>query len=130
MRLDSSLILIVIGGILLLTRLPYTTEPVFADTSLGKEMFEKRCTGCHTLDHEKNGPRLRGVFGRPAASVSSFQYSESLRKSGVVWNTGSLDKWLTDPDGFIPDSDMAFRVVNKEERAAIIAYLREVSLQR
>ena len=130
MRLDSSVVLIVLGGILLLTRLPYSTEPVLADTSPGKEMFEKRCTGCHTLDHEKSGPRLRGVFGRQAASVSSFPYSESLRKSGVVWNTSSLDKWLTDPDGFIPDTDMAFRVANKQERAAIIEYLREVSPQR
>ena len=82
------------------------------------------------LDHEKTGPRLRGVYGRGAASVSSFLYSEPLRKSGVKWDAASLDKWLTDPDGFVPDNDMAFRVANKEERAAIIEYLKEVSPQR
>jgi cytochrome c len=130
MRVDSSVVLIVLSGILLAARLPYAAESVFAETSPGKEMFEKRCTGCHTLDREKTGPRLRGVFGRRAGSVASFPYSEPLRKAGVVWNASSLDRWLTDPDGFIPDNDMAFRVANKEERAAIIEYLKEVSPQR
>jgi cytochrome c len=90
-------------------------------------MFEKRCAGCHALDSEKTGPRLRGVFGRPAGSVPKFPYSEPLRKSGVTWDASSLDKWLTDPDGFIPDNNMAFRVVNKDERAIIIEYLKDVS---
>jgi cytochrome c len=98
-----------------------------AETSPGKQIFEKRCTGCHALDNEKTGPHLRGVYGRPAGSVASFPYSESLRKSGVTWDSGSLDKWLTDPDGFIPDNDMAFRVANPEERAAIIEYLKDAS---
>ena len=39
----------------------------------------------------------------------------------------SLDKWLTDPDGFIPDNDMAFRVTKPEERTKIIEYLKDVS---
>jgi cytochrome c len=96
----------------------------------GKEKFEKRCTGCHAVDNEKTGPRLRGVFGRSAASVPSFPYSESLRKSAVTRDNKSLDKRLTDPDGFIPDNDMAFRVPNKEERSAIIEYLMAVSPKR
>ena len=99
-----------------------------ANTSArGKEIFEKRCTGCHALDNEKTGPRLRGVYGRSAGSVPSFPYSESLRKSGITWDNISLDKWLIDPDGFIPDNDMAFRVANPEERAAIIDYLKAMA---
>jgi cytochrome c len=130
MRLHSGVIVIAFCGVLLLSRVPWGVQPLFAENRAGKETFEKRCTGCHSLDHEKTGPHLRGVYGREAASVSSFQYSESLRKSGVRWDSGSLDKWLTDPDGFVPDNDMAFRVANKEERAAIIEYLKEVSPQR
>jgi len=38
----------------------------------GKEIFERRCTGCHALDKDKEGPSLRGVFGRAAASKSPF----------------------------------------------------------
>jgi cytochrome c len=44
-----------------------------------------------------------------------------------MWDSGTLDKWLTDTDSIVPDNDMAFRVTNPEERAAIIGYLKEVS---
>ena len=45
----------------------------------GKELFEKRCSGCHALDKEKEGPRLRGVFGRTSGTVPSFKYSDALK---------------------------------------------------
>jgi cytochrome c len=127
MRPHSAAVLAVLGGAFLMTFISWDAQPLFAGNSPGKEMFEKRCTGCHALDNEKTGPRLRGVFGRPAASVPTFPYSDSLKKSGVIWDSGSLDKWLTDPDGFVPDNDMAFRVSNKDERTAIIEYLKNVS---
>jgi cytochrome c len=127
MRSYSAAVLAALGGAVAVTCVSWNARPLLAGNGAGKEMFEKRCTGCHALNNEKTGPRLRGVFGRPAASVPSFPYSESLRKSAVTWDNNSLDKWLTDPDGFIPDNDMAFRVPNKEERAAIIEYLKDVS---
>ena len=123
----SSVVLASLGSALLVTCLSSVVQPLVAGNNQGKEAFEKRCTGCHSLDNDKSGPRLRGVFGRAAASVPSFPYSESIRRAGVTWDSSSLDKWLTDPDGFIPDSDMAFRVTNKEERATIIEYLKGVS---
>jgi cytochrome c len=43
----------------------------------------------------------------------------------VVWNEVVLDKWLTDPERVIPDTDMAFRLDNAVERATIIAFLKE-----
>src|SRR6266487_5194753 len=95
------------------------------DTVAGRSAFEKRCTGCHALDHEKTGPRLAGVVGRKAGTVSAFPYSDAVKKSAVVWNEAVLDKWLTDPETVIPDTDMAFRLDNPVERAAIIAFLKE-----
>jgi cytochrome c len=127
MRRQSAAVLAAFGGALLMTGVSWDAQPLLAGNNPGKEMFEKRCTGCHALDNEKTGPRLRGVFGRPAASVPTFPYSDSLRKSGVTWDSSSLDKWLTDPDGFVPDNDMAFRVPNKDERVTIIGYLKDVS---
>jgi cytochrome c len=123
----SAAALAAFGGALLVTCVSWDAQPLLAGNNPGKEMFEKRCTGCHALDFEKTGPRLRGVFGRPAASLTAFPYSDSLRKSGITWDSRSLDRWLTDPDGFVPDNDMAFRVPNKEERATIIEYLKDVS---
>lgn len=86
--------------------------------------MKKRCTGCHALDHEKEGPRLAGVVGRKAGAVSTFVYSDAVKKSAVVWTEGLLDKWLTDPETVIPDNDMSFRLNNPVERTAIIAFLK------
>ena len=90
----------------------------------GKDLFARRCSGCHGLDTNKEGPRLRGVYGRKAASVADFEYSESLKKVTVRWDDAGLDKWLTDPDAMAPGTDMAFRVADGEERTALIAYLK------
>lgn len=93
----------------------------------GKELFEKRCSGCHALDKDKEGPRLRGVYGRMSGSVTSFQYSDALKTAHITWDATSLDKWLADPEKLVPDSDMAFQLVRAEERTDVIAYLKELS---
>jgi len=95
--------------------------------SRGKETFEKRCGGCHSLDRDKEGPRLRGVYGRPSGSVSSFNYSTALKSAHINWDAESLDKWLTDPDKLVPDTDMAFHVDKADERHDIIAFLKDLS---
>ena len=111
------------GAALLAPPAPVSTAK--GDTVDGRSAFEKRCTGCHALDHEKEGPRLAGVVGRKAGAVSTFTYSDAVKKSSVVWTEVALDKWLTDPETVIPDNDMSFRVSNPVERAAIIAFLKE-----
>ena len=96
-------------------------------TGAGKELFEKRCGGCHALDRDKEGPRLRGVYGRPAGSVESFQYSDALKKSKITWSDETLDQWLTDTEKLVPGNDMTFHVEKAAERAEIIAYLKQAS---
>jgi cytochrome c len=94
------------------------------DAVHGKTLFEKRCTGCHSLDQAKEGPPLRTVYGRKAGTVASFQYSDAFKGVQITWDDVSLDKWLTDTESVIPNNDMAFRVPSAEERADIIAFLR------
>ena len=77
-------------------------------SALGKELFEKRCGGCHALDRDKEGPQLHGVYGRKAGSVESFQYSDALKKSKIVWTEETLERWLTDTEKLVPDNDMTF----------------------
>jgi cytochrome c len=96
-------------------------------TMRGKEVFEKRCGGCHSPDRDKEGPRLRSVYGRASGSVETFKYSDAVKKAHITWNAESLDKWLTDPDKLIPDNDMAFHVEKADERREVIAYLKELS---
>jgi len=97
------------------------------DAVAGRTAFEKRCTGCHALDHEKAGPRLAGVVGGRAGAVPAFPYSDAVKNAGLVWNETNLDKWLTDPESLLPDNDMTFRLDNRAERAAIIAFLKSTS---
>ncbi len=90
----------------------------------GKEVFGRRCTGCHAIDSNKEGPRLRGVYGRQAAGAPKFAYSEALKKAGVRWDEATLSRWLSDPQAMAPNSDMDFRLSDAGERTAVIAYLK------
>jgi cytochrome c len=100
-------------------------EPSGADR--GREIYEKRCAGCHALDRAKVGPPLRSVFGRRAAAEAGFPYSDGLKKARVVWDAPTLDRWMTDPDSVVPDNDMSFRLDQAAERAAIIDYLKQLA---
>lgn len=101
--------------------------PDAGDPSRGQAIFEKRCVGCHALDANREGPKLQGVFGRAAGSISEYAYSSSLKKSNVTWDETTLDKWLTDPDSFIPGNNMDFLVSKPQERKDLIAFLRKSS---
>jgi cytochrome c len=94
----------------------------------GQEVFEKRCTGCHSLDNDKEGPKLRGVYGKKAGVLSAtFEYSDALKSSAVTWDAASLNQWMADPEKIIPKSNMFFRVPRARERADVIAYLQELT---
>ncbi len=105
----------------------HATSEQTTDIERGRGLFEKRCTGCHSLDQNKEGPRLRGVYGRKAGTIASFEYSDALKNAHIVWDDAKLDKWLTDTDALIPGNDMAFHVPKPEERAEIIEFLRAMS---
>lgn len=95
-----------------------------AQSGKGKDLFLRRCSGCHALEINKEGPRLRGVYGRRAASVPEFGYSDALKKLDIGWDEKSLDRWLANPEALAPNNDMAFRLSDADERAAVITYLK------
>lgn len=97
-----------------------------AEPNSGKDLFARRCSGCHAIDSNKEGPQLRGVFGRKAGAVAGFPYSEALRKSGITWDAATLNRWLENTGSVVPSNDMEFRVASSEERAALIAYLKSL----
>jgi cytochrome c len=97
------------------------------DPTRGKMLFEKRCTGCHALTQNHEGPQLQGVYGRASGAVVGFAYSSSMKKAHIVWDEKSLEKWLTDPDTFIPGNDMDFLVSKPQERRDLISYLKQSS---
>lgn len=114
-------------GILLYPTQGVTEVGPSANAANGKVLFEKRCTGCHSLDKNKEGPRLAGVYGRRAGAVADFSYSAELKAAKITWDAPMLDRWLTNPDAVAKDNDMAFHVADARERADIIEFLRVVS---
>ena len=96
------------------------------DPARGKALFEKRCTGCHALIQNREGPQLQGVYGRTSGTVTGFAYSAALKKAQIAWDEKSLEKWLTDPDAFVPGNDMDFLVSKPQDRQDLISYLKQL----
>jgi cytochrome c len=98
-----------------------------ADAAHGKQVYESLCAGCHTMDRNLAGPAHRGVFGRKAGLAPGFDYSPAVKNSNVVWNEKTLDKWLADPEAFIPGQKMGIALESAKDRADVIEYLKEES---
>jgi cytochrome c len=110
----------------------YLAEPrlAAADASRG-ELLGLACAACHRFsaaDGTLVGPHLEGVFGRRAATLEGFPYSDALRRSGLVWTPRSLEAWLANPAGFVEGTTMAFSGYRSaEDRRDLIAYLLRVT---
>lgn len=100
------------------------------DVQRGAALFQQ-CAACHSLapGRHMTGPSLAGVFGRQAGAAEGFlRYSDPLKRSGLVWNAQSLDRWLKDPQALVPGNAMAFRgVADFRARADLVAYLKAIS---
>ncbi|RBP17227.1 cytochrome c [Roseiarcus fermentans] len=94
------------------------------DPARGEQVYQA-CTDCHSLDQNDVGPRHRGVFGRRAGSLPDYDYSDGLRSAHFEWNADTLDRWLTNPQAFVPGAKMFFHLDDPNDRADVIAYLRE-----
>ncbi len=104
--------------------LAFASPALAGDADRGEKIYQA-CTDCHSLDKNDVGPRHRGVYGRKAGSLADYDYSDALRASGVAWDDKALDRWLTDPQGFVPGVKMFFHLEAAADRADVIAYLRE-----
>lgn len=97
----------------------------------GARLF-RACAACHTVTADggnRAGPSLYGLFGRPAASVAGYHYSEALARSGIVWSEETVDLlFALGPETLTPGSKMPLqRMPDPVDRAALIAYLKRVT---
>jgi cytochrome c len=102
------------------------SAPSFAsgDAAHGAKVYQD-CMLCHSLDKNEIGPQHRGVFGRKAGSVPGYDYSAALKTADIVWNETTLDKWLSDPQAFVPGTKMLFSLDDAQDRADVIAFLKQ-----
>ncbi len=97
------------------------TDPLAAH---GKQLYESRCEGCHSIQTNRIGPKHLGVIGRKAGSIADFEYTPALKRAKFVWTEKKIDKWLQGPSKLVPGTAMAFTVSQAADRAAIIAWLK------
>ena len=94
------------------------------EVSDGQSAFAA-CSACHSIDgNEGLGPHLNGLIGRRAGSVAGFNYSPAMKRTNIVWDAQSLDKFLADPQQGVPGNRMPFSgLSDAAKRADIAVYL-------
>ena len=115
---------IALAGLSSAYSMPMAAQTAEGNVAHGKDVYDKLCLKCHAPDQDNEGPKLRGVFGSKAATISRFNYSEALKDAKITWDDKSLNKWLADPDGFIADTDMKSHLESASDRSDVIAYLK------
>jgi cytochrome c len=99
------------------------------DPAAAETQFKKSCGTCHVADAEagpRQGPNLFGVVGRQAGAATGFAYSAAFAagSGGIVWDEGTLDRWLTDPQSVIPGAVMLYKQADPDKRRLVIEYLK------
>lgn len=92
----------------------------------GAKLFKRKCGTCHSIEPGKHkiGPSLAGVVGRKAGSTDFSKY-KALKGADFTWDEETIDKWITDPKGFIgKPTAMTVKVKREKERDAIIDFLK------
>lgn len=115
------------GGVLAATLVG--SVPAFAaDANAGKQVFRAQCALCHSAEPNDNGgaqgPNLRGVLDRHAATAQGFSYTKPMRDSNLTWNAATLQRFLASPTTIVPGSSMVIALPKQDDRENIIAYFQ------
>ncbi len=89
------------------------------------------CASCHSVGQgapNRVGPHLNELFGRRAASVEGYRYSEAMRRAGadgLTWTADTLDAYIAEPRALVTGTRMSFRgVKDPDDRRDLLAFLR------
>ena len=118
-----------IGGLVLLVA-AQADALAAGDAKRGAQVF-RQCMACHSAQEgeQMTGPSLSHIWSRRAGSVEGFtRYSDALKNARVTWNEATLDKWLADPERFIPGTSMTFAGLKQaRDRQDVAAYLKALA---
>ena len=103
-------------------------QPASTRREAGAAVFTAQCVMCHSAAAGDGGggqgPSLAGIAGRAAATTDGgFAYSDALRRSGLRWDAGALDRFLKAPGEVVPGTAMMVAAEADDDRAALVAYL-------
>src|SRR3954452_11458333 len=104
-----------LGG--LISLLSGFTAIAAGDAKRGAQVFQA-CMACHSVAEGEHltGPSLAHVWNHKAGTTPGFQrYSDALKRADVVWNEATLDKWLANPEAFVPGTSMTFAGLKQQK---------------
>src|SRR3954468_13406914 len=87
------------------------------DAARGARLFSQ-CMACHSVAEGEHltGPSLAHVWNRKAATSPGFQrYSDALKSKNIVWDEATLERWLANPEAFVPGTSMTFAGLKEEK---------------
>ena len=92
----------------------------------------KQCASCHTFEKggpNRVGPNLYDIVGHERGTGrGGFNFSAAMKAKGGTWTFEELDKFLANPRGYIPGTNMTFAGMTRDQqRADVINYLRTQS---
>ncbi|WP_119677878.1 c-type cytochrome [Indioceanicola profundi] len=109
-------------------------DPLASGDDAGAKAW-RRCVACHTLEPDggnRAGPTLHNIFGRRIGTLPGYPYSAALKNGSIVWTEETVARLFElGPDVVTPGTKMPIQTIpNPEERAALIAFLREHAMER
>lgn len=78
------------------------------------------CTPCHDVGEtakNKVGPLLNGLEGRKTGTVAGYNYSDSNKNSGIIWDEAAFLEYIKNPKADIPGTKMVFVGIKDEAQA-------------
>jgi cytochrome c len=101
------------------------------DAARGERLFNQQCKACHTLEKDgagPAGPNLHGLFGRKAGTGGSYQSSDAMKNSGIVWDDKTLAEYLKDPKGKVPGTKMIYIGLKQDaQQEDMLVFLRKAT---
>jgi cytochrome c len=96
-----------------------------ADADHGKALY-LACIACHTEKPDAIGPSLKGVFGRKAAALEDYRYSNAMKRANLTWDEASLREYIVDPQARVKGNRMPFAGVRSPSDADdLVAFLKD-----
>ncbi len=119
-------------------------QPPFEGANLanGEQVYAAQCAECHALPGDsytrrRSAPPLDGILSRQVGGLDSFRYSKAFRDRqldrdrGDAWTLDSLDRYIEDPEWFVPGTRMAYAgLADANARRDLIAFLSCAGPQR
>jgi len=107
-------------------------EVLLASASVEKgQQTAKQCGACHTFEKggpNRVGPNLWGIVGSERGEGRGFNFSAAMKSKGGTWTFDELNKFLANPRGYIPGTNMTFAGLTRDQqRADVIDYLNTMS---